>query len=152
MKWNKIRQTYPLQWLLVEATEAYSKNGTRILEELSVMNTFSNSIDVEIIEFPEIVNHNESQAFIFQTKPGNVCFGYIQYENTLSEPVWFELEKIIADIQGYCAWEWEITKEKNVSSGVANFKLTVVEGDVTQSQMPFPFCITECSPWEGYSE
>ncbi|HMQ55986.1 MAG TPA: hypothetical protein PKE64_26780 [Anaerolineae bacterium] len=40
MKWQDIRETYPNQWLLVEAVKAHSEQGKRILEELTVVNTF----------------------------------------------------------------------------------------------------------------
>ena len=40
MQWNQIRQTYPHRWLLVEALEAHSQSGKRILEDLAVVDTF----------------------------------------------------------------------------------------------------------------
>lgn len=43
MKWEKIREHYPEQWVLVEAISAYSKNSIRYLEELSVISTFPES-------------------------------------------------------------------------------------------------------------
>ncbi len=43
MKWAEIRNHYPHQWLLVEAIKAYSEAGKRILEDLAVVNTFSDS-------------------------------------------------------------------------------------------------------------
>lgn len=44
MKWQEIRQQYPDQWLLIEATEAHSAAGQRILEQMSVIGTFSDSV------------------------------------------------------------------------------------------------------------
>jgi hypothetical protein len=43
VKWEKIRSHYPHQWLLVEAIKAHSESGKRILEELTVVNTFPDS-------------------------------------------------------------------------------------------------------------
>ncbi len=43
MKWEEIRKHYPHQWLLVEAIKAHTESGKRILEELSVVNTFPDS-------------------------------------------------------------------------------------------------------------
>ena len=40
MKWQEIRHHYPQQWLLVEAIKARSELGKRILEELTIVNTF----------------------------------------------------------------------------------------------------------------
>lgn len=44
MQWTEIRQHYPQQWLLVEAIKAHSEAGQRILEELSVVDTFPDSV------------------------------------------------------------------------------------------------------------
>ncbi len=45
MKWQEIRHHYPAQWLLVEAIQAHSEANKRILEQLAVLNYFSNSTD-----------------------------------------------------------------------------------------------------------
>jgi len=42
MKWNEIREHFPHRWLLVEATEAHSKDNHRILDEMAVIGTFPN--------------------------------------------------------------------------------------------------------------
>ena len=44
MDWNEIRLIYPAQWLLVEAIQAKSEKGKRILEDISVINTFPNAV------------------------------------------------------------------------------------------------------------
>jgi hypothetical protein len=44
MKWEEVRQHYPRQWLLVEALKARSEAGRRILEELSVIDIFPDSV------------------------------------------------------------------------------------------------------------
>ena len=41
MKWQEIRQHFPHQWLLVEATDAHSEGNQRILEDLAVLEIFS---------------------------------------------------------------------------------------------------------------
>ena len=43
MKWQEIRQQYPHQWLLVEALQAYSDAGKRILSQLSVVGIYPDS-------------------------------------------------------------------------------------------------------------
>jgi hypothetical protein len=40
MQWKEIRNYYPHQWLLVEAIKARSESGKRILEQLTIVNTF----------------------------------------------------------------------------------------------------------------
>lgn len=43
MTWHEARQHFPDQWLLVEATRAHSEPGRRIVEQLAVVDTFSDS-------------------------------------------------------------------------------------------------------------
>jgi hypothetical protein len=44
MNWEKVRENYPNQWVLVEAIEAHSESGKRILDQLAVLNTFPDSL------------------------------------------------------------------------------------------------------------
>ena len=44
MNWQEIRSHYPTQWLLVEAVNAHSESGKRILDEISVVATFPDSV------------------------------------------------------------------------------------------------------------
>ncbi len=41
MKWSDIREHFPHEWLLVEATSAHSEANQRILDDLAVLGTFS---------------------------------------------------------------------------------------------------------------
>ena len=43
MKWHEIRTHYPQQWLLLEAIKAHSEANKRILEQLAIVGTFSDS-------------------------------------------------------------------------------------------------------------
>lgn len=43
MQWIDVRHRYPGQWLLVEAIEAHSEGGRRVLDELAVIDTFPDS-------------------------------------------------------------------------------------------------------------
>lgn len=40
MRWDEIRQRYPRQWLLVEATQAHTVGDKRIVEDLDVLGTY----------------------------------------------------------------------------------------------------------------
>ncbi len=44
MHWSEIRRHYPDEWLLIEAIEARSENGHRILEDIAVVAAFSDSV------------------------------------------------------------------------------------------------------------
>jgi hypothetical protein len=43
MQWDKIRATYPHQWLLIEAIEAHTQAHERILDSIAVVDTFPDS-------------------------------------------------------------------------------------------------------------
>ena len=43
MNWESIREHYPDQWILLEAIDAYSEEGKRIVSKGSVVNYFKNS-------------------------------------------------------------------------------------------------------------
>ena len=40
MTWTEIRNRFPTQWLLVEATAAHSEKSRRILDDIAVLGTF----------------------------------------------------------------------------------------------------------------
>lgn len=43
MKWEEIRTHYPKKWILIEAVKAHSEANKRILDDIAVINVFSNS-------------------------------------------------------------------------------------------------------------
>lgn len=43
MKWEAVRENYPDKWLLIEAIDAHSENGKRVVNELSVLDTYNES-------------------------------------------------------------------------------------------------------------
>lgn len=45
MEWQQIRERYPGQWLLVEAIEAHSSEGRRLLDDLTVVQEYPNGED-----------------------------------------------------------------------------------------------------------
>ncbi len=44
MKWDEIRAYYPKQWLLIEAIKAHSEQNKRILDEISVIGRYPDSV------------------------------------------------------------------------------------------------------------
>ncbi len=45
MQWQEIRIHYPHQWLLIEAIKAHSEKDKRILDEISVIGTYPDSVE-----------------------------------------------------------------------------------------------------------
>jgi hypothetical protein len=67
MKWQEIRTHYPQQWLLVEAIKAHSEASKRILEQLAVIGTFSDSATA--LKNYQQLHHEapERELYIFHT-------------------------------------------------------------------------------------
>lgn len=45
MKWDEVRQAYPNKWVVLEAIDAYSKNDSRIIKDIAVLDYFADSMD-----------------------------------------------------------------------------------------------------------
>lgn len=43
MDWETIREHYPEQWVLLEALNAYSDDGKRVVEDGAIINSFDDS-------------------------------------------------------------------------------------------------------------
>ena len=67
MNWHDIRKHYPEQWLLVEAIKAHSEAGKRILEQISVINTYFDSLSA--MNGYKILKREapERELFVFHT-------------------------------------------------------------------------------------
>ena len=67
MKWPDIRDHYPNQWLLLEAIQARSESGKRILEDLAVLEMFPDS--VAAMKGYQVLHRKapERELFVFHT-------------------------------------------------------------------------------------
>lgn len=68
MKWNEARNIYPNKWLLFEAIEAYSEEGKRIVEEISVINAYDQGKDA-LKEYADKHKKDKSrEMYVYSTK------------------------------------------------------------------------------------
>lgn len=67
MTWQEIRAQYPSQWLLVEALTAHTKDDKRILDQLSVIDTYPDS--AAAMQAYTQYHHNgpERELYVFHT-------------------------------------------------------------------------------------
>ena len=67
MKWQEICTHYPQRWLLVEAIKAHSEASKRILEQLAVVGTFSDSVTA--LKSYQQLHHEapERELYVFHT-------------------------------------------------------------------------------------
>jgi len=40
LKWDEVRNTYPSQWVIIEAVEAHSEGNKRIIDKIAVIDSF----------------------------------------------------------------------------------------------------------------
>lgn len=45
MQWKEVRHTYPDKWVVLEAIEAHSDNNIRVIEDMSVLDCFDDSME-----------------------------------------------------------------------------------------------------------
>ncbi|MBA9083834.1 hypothetical protein FHR92_000277 [Fontibacillus solani] len=43
MRWDEVQERFPNEWVVLEATKAYSKEGQRFIEEMSVIDSYEES-------------------------------------------------------------------------------------------------------------
>lgn len=43
MRWDEVKERFPNEWVVFEATKAYSKEGQRFIEEMSVIDSYGDS-------------------------------------------------------------------------------------------------------------
>ncbi|WP_435923463.1 hypothetical protein [Paenibacillus sp. DYY-L-2] len=43
MRWDEIQERFPNEWVVLEATKAYSKAGQRYIEEMAVIDSYADS-------------------------------------------------------------------------------------------------------------
>ncbi|OMF25624.1 hypothetical protein BK133_21270 [Paenibacillus sp. FSL H8-0548] len=43
MRWNEVQERFPNEWVVLEATKAFSKEGQRFIEEMTVIDSFDDS-------------------------------------------------------------------------------------------------------------
>lgn len=44
MRWNEVQVRFPNEWVVLEATKAFSKDGQRFIEEMTVIDSFDDSV------------------------------------------------------------------------------------------------------------
>ena len=68
LKWSEAVKNYPNKWLLFEAIESFSKDGSRIIKDLSVINSFDDS-RVALEQYSEMHKKDKSrEMYVYHTK------------------------------------------------------------------------------------
>jgi len=64
MRWGEVRERFPWEWVVLEATKAYSKEGQRFIEEVVVIDTFDDSIQA-LRRYSELHKDNPHREYCF---------------------------------------------------------------------------------------
>lgn len=67
MKWKDIRSRYPNRWLLLEALEARSEADKRLLEQIAVVDSFTDS-ETALKSYQDLHRQSpERELYVFHT-------------------------------------------------------------------------------------
>jgi hypothetical protein len=68
MQWSEVKENYPSQWVLIEVIDATSQGNKRIVEELSVVNTFHEDSKEALRKYIELHRANkERELYVVHT-------------------------------------------------------------------------------------
>jgi len=64
MKWHEVKERFPNEWVVLEATKAHSKDGYRHIEEVIVIDRFRSSIQA-MHRYDELHREQPYKEFCF---------------------------------------------------------------------------------------
>ena len=68
MKWTEVREKYRDSWVLIEALEAHSENGERIVDKISVLNYFETSQEALKVYEAEHKKNPNKELYVYHTQ------------------------------------------------------------------------------------
>ncbi len=69
MIWEEVRHRYPSEWVLIEAIDAFSSKGKRIINQVTVVDTFGNDGDEALRHYAQLHKmYPERELYIVHTK------------------------------------------------------------------------------------
>ena len=79
MHWKEIKEKYPHSWLVIEAVKAHSETEKRVLDEISVINSYNDSQSA-LKEYKKL--HNEKpgrELYVYHTSRDKVDINEISW-------------------------------------------------------------------------
>lgn len=64
MRWNEVQERFPNEWVVLEATMAYSKEGQRFIEEMTVIDSFDDSMKA-LKKYSELHQNEPHREYCF---------------------------------------------------------------------------------------
>ena len=63
MRWEDVKQAYPSQWVLIEAIDARTEGERRIIEEISVVDTFRDDNSKAMQRYVELHKQHKTREY-----------------------------------------------------------------------------------------
>jgi hypothetical protein len=68
MTWEDIKKAHPGQWLIIEAIEAHTEADRRILDNITVVDTFYEDNNKALLEYVKLHRkHREREMYVVHT-------------------------------------------------------------------------------------
>lgn len=68
MTWEDVKRTHPSQWLVIEAIEAHTEEDRRILDNITVVDTFNEDNNKALLEYVKLHRkHRERELYVVHT-------------------------------------------------------------------------------------
>jgi len=64
MRWHEVQERFPNEWVVLEATLAYSKEGQRFIEEMTVIDSFDDSMEA-LKKYSELHQNEPHREYCF---------------------------------------------------------------------------------------
>lgn len=68
MTWEEVKKTYPNQWLLIEAIEAYTEGDKRIVNQIAVIDNFYEDNNKALLHYLQLHRkYRERELYVVHT-------------------------------------------------------------------------------------
>ncbi len=64
MKWNEVQHLYPNEWVVIEAIQAHSEEGLRLVDDMAIVQQFDDSFEA-MKQCNELQRSRPSNEFYF---------------------------------------------------------------------------------------
>jgi hypothetical protein len=63
MQWENIKVSYPNQWLIIEAIDAHTEGDRRVIDKISVVDTFNDDNNKALLQYVQLHRKNREKEF-----------------------------------------------------------------------------------------
>lgn len=68
MLWVEVKKTHPNQWVIIEAIEAHTEGNKRIIDQMTVVNTYQDDNNKALVQYLQFHRkHRERELYVVHT-------------------------------------------------------------------------------------